>query len=34
MYPEEGHGWALPKNSYDFYNRMVKFLDKHIGDKR
>ena len=34
VYPEEGHGWALPKNNYDFYGRMVKFLDKHIGDKK
>ncbi|MES2899425.1 MAG: alpha/beta fold hydrolase [Pseudomonadota bacterium] len=31
VYPEEGHGWALPKNRYDFYGRMEKFLDKHIG---
>ena len=34
VYPEEGHGWILPKNNFDFYGRMVKFLDKHIGDKR
>ncbi len=31
VYPEEGHGWALPKNSYDFYGRMERFLDKNIG---
>ncbi|WP_332853993.1 alpha/beta hydrolase family protein [Duganella sp. S19_KUP01_CR8] len=30
-YPEEGHGWALPKNRYDFWNRVEKFLDKNIG---
>jgi dipeptidyl aminopeptidase/acylaminoacyl peptidase len=34
VYPGEGHGWILPKNNFDFYGRMVKFLDKHIGDKR
>ncbi|MEO7577350.1 MAG: prolyl oligopeptidase family serine peptidase [Massilia sp.] len=31
LYPEEGHGWALPKNRYDFYGRMEKFLEKNIG---
>jgi dienelactone hydrolase len=31
VYPEEGHGFFLPKNQYDFYGRMEKFLDKHIG---
>jgi dipeptidyl aminopeptidase/acylaminoacyl peptidase len=31
VYPEEGHGWALPKNSIDFWGRVEKFLDKHIG---
>src|SRR5471032_1509737 len=30
-YPEEGHGWALPKNRYDFWSRVELFLDKHIG---
>jgi dipeptidyl aminopeptidase/acylaminoacyl peptidase len=30
-YPEEGHGWALPKNRVDFWSRVEKFLDKHIG---
>ncbi|HEX8786016.1 MAG TPA: prolyl oligopeptidase family serine peptidase [Telluria sp.] len=30
-YPEEGHGWQLPKNSVDFWGRVEKFLDKNIG---
>jgi len=30
-YEEEGHGWALPKNRVDFWSRVEKFLDKHIG---
>jgi dipeptidyl aminopeptidase/acylaminoacyl peptidase len=30
-YPGEGHGWHLPKNSYDFWTRVEKFLDKNIG---
>jgi dipeptidyl aminopeptidase/acylaminoacyl peptidase len=30
-YPEEGHGWALPKNRIDFWHRVERFLDKHIG---
>ena len=30
-YPEEGHGFYLPKNSIDFWSRVEKFLDKHIG---
>jgi dipeptidyl aminopeptidase/acylaminoacyl peptidase len=30
-YPEEGHGWHLPKNAVDFWGRVEKFLDKNIG---
>jgi acetyl esterase/lipase len=30
-YPEEGHGWALPKNRFDFWKRVEKFLDQNIG---
>jgi dipeptidyl aminopeptidase/acylaminoacyl peptidase len=30
-YPGEGHGWYLPKNNYDFWTRVEKFLDKNIG---
>ncbi|WP_338767476.1 prolyl oligopeptidase family serine peptidase [Massilia sp. METH4] len=30
-YPEEGHGWKLPKNRIDFWTRVEKFLDRNIG---
>jgi len=30
-YEEEAHGWSLPKNRVDFWGRVEKFLDKHIG---
>jgi dipeptidyl aminopeptidase/acylaminoacyl peptidase len=30
-YPDEGHGFYLPKNSIDFWSRVEKFLDKNIG---
>jgi dipeptidyl aminopeptidase/acylaminoacyl peptidase len=30
-YPEEGHGWHLPKNSIDFWGKVETFLDKNIG---
>ncbi|HEX9171988.1 MAG TPA: prolyl oligopeptidase family serine peptidase, partial [Telluria sp.] len=30
-YPEEGHGWYLPKNNIDFWSRVEKFLDTNIG---
>lgn len=30
-YPEEAHGFRLPKNNYDFWTRVEKFLDKNIG---
>jgi dipeptidyl aminopeptidase/acylaminoacyl peptidase len=30
-YNEEGHGWSLPKNRFDFYGKMAAFLDKNIG---
>lgn len=30
-YPEEGHGWSRPETSVDFWGRVEKFLDKHIG---
>ena len=30
-YPDEGHGWTLPKNRIDFWGRVEKFLDKNIG---
>ncbi len=31
VYPEEGHGWALPKNRIDFWSRVEQFLDRNIG---
>jgi dipeptidyl aminopeptidase/acylaminoacyl peptidase len=33
VYDEEGHGWALPKNRIDFWSRVEKFLDRHIGTR-
>ncbi|MGW8394751.1 alpha/beta hydrolase family protein [Pseudoduganella sp. HUAS MS19] len=32
-YEKEGHGWQLPENRIDFWARVEKFLDKHIGVK-
>jgi dipeptidyl aminopeptidase/acylaminoacyl peptidase len=31
VYEEEGHGWVLPKNRIDYWSRVGKFLDAHIG---
>jgi dipeptidyl aminopeptidase/acylaminoacyl peptidase len=31
VYPKEGHGWHLPQNRIDFWNRVEKFLGQHIG---
>ncbi len=31
VYPDEGHGWALPKNQIDFWNRVERFLERNIG---
>jgi dipeptidyl aminopeptidase/acylaminoacyl peptidase len=30
LYPDEGHGWLLEKNRYDFYTRVEKFLARHL----
>jgi len=30
-YPDEGHGWSLPQTRIDFWSRVEKFLDTHIG---
>jgi dipeptidyl aminopeptidase/acylaminoacyl peptidase len=30
-YPDEAHGWHVPKNNYDFWTRVEKFLDRNIG---
>lgn len=34
VYDDEGHGWALPKHRIDFWSRVEKFLDQHIGGTR
>ena len=31
VYDDEGHGWADPANTLDFYNRMARFLDKYTA---
>ena len=31
VYPEEGHGWVLPKTRVDFWGRVEKFLERNIG---
>ncbi|MES2902033.1 MAG: prolyl oligopeptidase family serine peptidase [Pseudomonadota bacterium] len=31
VYTGEGHGWRLAENRIDFWTRVEKFLDKHIG---
>ena len=31
VYPDEGHGWAVPKNRIDFWTRVETFLDRQIG---
>lgn len=30
VYPEEGHGWRLEKNRFDFWTRVEAFLDKNL----
>ena len=30
-YPNEGHGYALEENRFDFYRRVERFLERHIG---
>lgn len=34
VYQEEAHGWSLPKNRIDFWSRVEKFLQRHIGTPR
>ena len=29
--PKEGHGFYKPENRLEFYERMLAFLEKHIG---
>ena len=31
LYPDEGHGWALPETRIDFWKRVEKFLERNIG---
>lgn len=31
VYPDEGHGFLLEANRYDFYGRVAKFLAAHLG---
>lgn len=31
VYPDEGHGWRLPANNVDFWNRVARFLDKNLA---
>jgi dipeptidyl aminopeptidase/acylaminoacyl peptidase len=31
VYEEEGHGWGMRKNQLDWWNRVEKFLNQHIG---
>jgi dipeptidyl aminopeptidase/acylaminoacyl peptidase len=31
VYPDEGHGWSLPATRIDFWGRVERFLDRHIG---
>ncbi|XLZ69344.1 alpha/beta fold hydrolase [Massilia sp. SR12] len=33
VYNGEGHGWSVAANRIDFWTRVEKFLDKHIGAK-
>lgn len=33
-YADEGHGWRKPANNVDFWARVEKFLDRHIGAGR
>jgi len=33
-YAEEGHGWRVPANQIDFWNRTVRFLDRHLAGPR
>ncbi len=31
VYENEGHGWRVPANNIDFWNRTAGFLDKNLG---
>ena len=30
MYANEGHGFAIEQNRFDFYSRVADFLAKHL----
>lgn len=30
VYADEGHGWMLPANKFDFWRRVEQFLDRHL----
>jgi len=32
VYPDEGHGWLLEKNRFDFYGRVERFLAKYLKE--
>ncbi len=34
FFPDEGHGFAKLRNRIIFYERMVRFLDRHIGNAK
>ena len=31
VYGDEGHGWLKPENNVDFWSRVERFLERHIG---
>ena len=31
VYPNEGHGWRMLETNVDFWTRVEKFLNRHIG---
>ncbi|MCV2352049.1 prolyl oligopeptidase family serine peptidase [Paucibacter sp. Y2R2-4] len=31
VYQDEGHGWRVPANQLDFWNRSLRFLDRHLA---
>ena len=33
VYEDEGHGFARPENSTDFYARAEKFIAKHLSGR-
>jgi dipeptidyl aminopeptidase/acylaminoacyl peptidase len=33
-YVGEGHGWSTTANRIDFWTKVEKFLDRHIGNPK